>query len=239
MVESKFTLSEERVKRFKKNVREEYDHTSIIKQAVPWRAAEPSEAGQFVQIGMRFPAGPEIFNDSYSTGPTFYSPEIVGVGRSIALGEEKYLVKTLENSILNRFVEQDLSLDAISRAISKVGPSFVPKTVFIPLDFFSILEMGKVSGVRTWYKGPDCFLIIGSRKLRAFWSNKYVPYDSLILVGQRLGKWIVKPDPVDRHWVTIDVEPSDEKVDITAKTVACYSILDPQAGLILKVPPSK
>jgi len=239
MVEPKLTLTESRVKKFRENVREEYDYTSVIKQAVSWRQATPLDKVPFAQIGMRFFAEPDIFIDSYSAGTTYISPEIFGVGRSIALGEEKYLVETLEKGIKNRRDKQSLSFETISQAIREAGPSFAPSTVFIPLDFYLVLHASKEAKVCILYEDHDCFLFIGSTKVRVFWSNKYVPFDSLIFVDQRLGEWIVKPDPVDKHWVTVDIRPANEKVDVIVKTVARYSILDPEAGLILKVPSPK
>ena len=197
------------------------------------------EAGQFIQIGMRFYAKPEIFDDSYSAGTTYISPEIFGVGRSIALGEEKYLIETLDKGIKNRRDKQILSFDAISQAIRDMGPSFEPDKVFIPLDFYLMLHTGKEAKVHISYENHDCFLVIESTKLRVFWSNKYVPFDSLIFVDQRLGEWIVKLAPENKHWVSVDVKPANEKAEVTVKTVACYSILNPEAGLILRVPPPK
>jgi len=236
---SKLTLTEWRVKKFISNVREEYDQDSIIKEAVSWRHATLLDEGPFVQIGMRFLLEPAIFIDSYSPKPVYYSPELMGAGRAIAFGEEKYLVETFQKNIQNIFEKQSFSFEAISRAMGEVGSDFEPNAVFIPLDFFVMLHTSEEAKGHISYEKRDCYLLLGPRKLRLFWSSNYVPFDSLIFVSKRLGEWIVKPDPVSKHWVTIDIEPADEKVDVAMKTVAYYAILDPKAGLILKVPPPK
>jgi len=237
MVELKCILSKRRIEKFKENVRREYDQDSIIKAAFSWRYATPSDTIPLVQIGARFLAEPNIFIDSYSAGGVYTVPEMVNLGRSIALGEQKYLIEMLQRGIQKVSEQQSFTFEVISRAVEDVGPGFKPNAAFIPLDFFVPLHTSKEAEGRILYEGHDCFLHLGSFKLRVFWSSNYVPFGSLIFVDKELGEWIVKLDPKDKHWVTINIESANEKVEVEAKTVARYLILEPKAGLILKVPP--
>jgi hypothetical protein len=71
------------------------------------------------------------------------------------------------------------------------------------------------------------------------WSNKYAPFKKVILVAKGLGQWIVRTDPETGQTLMFDLEPLPEqgKIDVTIKTVACYSLLNPSEGLLLNVPP--
>jgi len=233
------SLREERVQKFFRNVRDEYDEESIIKKGwiVKSREATPSDVFSFVQIGVRYLVDRAIFRD-----PSYY-PAVLGAGSTIAIAEEKYLVKTLLNRILRKRVKKEsLSFKIILEALEEAGPDFHPSAVFVPLAFHNDLHLNRVPGVKLYYdqqaraaRGP--LLIFGSaERPRVFWSNKYVPFQSLIFVDQNIGEWVVKT--VDRHWLVFDIRPAKDrsKVDVTIKTVACFVVSNPSAGVLLDVP---
>jgi hypothetical protein len=229
-------LTQRRVEAFRRDVRQEYDRYSIIQKIFRPREASEDEKEKFVQIGMRFFTGPEIFIDSYSRGENTFAPTIVGVGQSIATGEEKYLVRLLQTKISNEDVAETLSFDNVARSLRKHGVES-PASVFVPLEFYSVLHLGKYAPMRVAYKNYDPFLVLGSMSLPMYWSNQYVPFDRFIFVGRDLGEWIVKPDPETGHNVIIEVNPpKGGKVDVTVKTIACFSDRNRAAGLLLKAP---
>ena len=229
-------LTQRRVEAFKRDVRQEYDRYSIIRKIFRPRKASENEKPMFVQIGVRFFTGPEVFIDSYSMGENTFASTIVGVGHSIATGEEKYLVRLLQTKISNEDAAETLSFESISKSLRKYGVES-PASVFVPLEFYSVLHLGKYAPLRVAYRNYDPFLVVGSMRLPMYWSNQYVPFDRFIFVGSDLGEWIVKPDQETGHSVIIEVNPpKGGKIDVTVKTIACFSDRNPTAGLLLKAP---
>src|SRR5207245_3550732 len=186
-------LTQRRVEAFKRDVRQEYNRYSIIRKIFRPREARDNEKLRFVQIGMRFFAGPEIFIDSYSTGENTFASTIIGVGQSIATGEEKYLVRLLQTKISNEDVAETLSFETVSKSLRKHGLES-PTSVFVPLEFYSVLHLGKYAPLRVAYKNYDPFLVLGSTSIPMYWSNQYVPFDRFIFIGSDLGEWVVKPE---------------------------------------------
>jgi hypothetical protein len=233
-------LDKQRVDAFIKNVRAEYDNESIIKKGlvVKSRESRSSDPFSFIQVGVRYLADSAIFHDSS------YYPGMLGSGRSIAIGEERYLVEKLLNSRDSKHItEASLSATAISKAFRDMGPNFHPKAVFVPLAFHFDLHVGKLPGVALRYDRSvqgrailDCGL---GEAPRVFWSNKYVPFHGLIFVDETIGEWIVKT--TDKHWLMVDIRPTKEetKVDVTVKTIAYFDISNPTAELVLDVPTPK
>ena len=232
----KLKLTESRVQRFTQNVRDEYERATIIREVIRWRERRPSDPFEFVQIGMRFRVGPETFVERYSAGSHYYSSEIFGLGRNIAIGEEKYLVKMLQKTIRNRRRTSLFSLSQVSHEIDSVN-GLAPECVFIPIDFFTDLHSGDPANWNILHDGSKNYLLLGGRKLRVFWSNIYVPFKKWIFVDPELSEWIIALDETTRHWVTVEVEPKNERsVSVLVKTMACYHTIDPSAGLVLDVP---
>lgn len=235
-------LPKPRVDLFTRNVREEYDKGSIVRQdwVVRSRLATPSDKFPFVQIGVRYLADRAIFED-----PSYY-PGMLGAGRSIAIGEEQYLVKTLLKQVTTKVKSDDFGQMAILEACRRAGPDFHPSAVFVPLAFHYALHIGKIPGIRLVFHDPihdsrGTFLECSGLddRPRVFWSNKYVPFHEVIFVDRNLGEWVVKS--ADTHWIVVEMKPAKEKtkVDVTVKTIAYLNVLDPRAGLLLDVPPPR
>jgi len=217
----------------------EYDRASIVKEAVPWRRSPIAEGGKFVQIGLRILVGPELFIDSYSTrGEGSYSPEIVGVGHSLGIGEEKYLIDRLRQNVKREIDAKSLTVETLSEAIATFPPSS-QVTAFVPIDFYSTLHLALDKRMRIEYSNYRPTLIVGPRKMRVFWSNNYVPFKEVILVSREFGEWVVKPDKDTGDLLTFELRPVQNKpnfTDVTVKTIAVYSILAQKEGLVVRLP---
>lgn len=194
MSRTQLVPSKKRAQAFISSIKAEYDSESIIKDVMDTRSATPNDTLPFVQVGAVYRIGPEILVDSYSQTGTYTSPRIIGIGRNIAIGEEKYLIDTLSNKISNKFIEKSFSPQTITDALMKMDSNFHPNSVFIPLDFYLTLHASTASNFRIVYpQGPKSFLVLGPRRLRVFWSNKYNPFKNLIFIDRQIGQWIVKP----------------------------------------------
>jgi len=240
MLEHKADPQVARLEKIIRNIRAEYDEESIIRKdwIINSRKAQSLDDFRFVQIGFAFLIESAILKD------TSYYPGILGIGRSIAIGEERYLVDMLLRNISRKERRTSLCSQVISQTLGTVNSSASPSAVFIPLAFHNALHMNAFPGVSVSYKrdvrasrGRLCY---GSIREEAapliFWSSKYISFPGLIFVYREFGEWIVKMS--NGQWLSVDVAPADElkKLRVSVKTIACLHVLNPEAGLLLDVP---
>jgi hypothetical protein len=121
---------ETRLVQFKSNVRAEYDRYSIVKKIVDWREAKDDKGLTFVQIGNRFHIPAEVLIP-LGRGEPDVAPNIIGLGESIALGEENYLVKQLVSNISNMENGEELSMTSLVHTLSSLGMNRI-RSVLIP-----------------------------------------------------------------------------------------------------------
>lgn len=226
MISAELVPNAERVQRFADQVRREYEGASIIPEGIPERPPAPEDKGDFVRIGLRFLAAPEIFVDSPSSD-TYY-PGILGIGRSIAIGEEKYLIRTAEKSFkaqrLRTKAEMFDHLERIRKSKLTVA--------FMPIAYFTDFHLSPDSRSRISYKNGIRYLKFGVHEVKVFWSNRYVELDRFLFLAEGSAEWIAKPDPKNGQKVRVNVafDRRSGKFDVTAETVARLNILDRKLG---------
>lgn len=225
-----FAPSPDRVKKFTEGVVREYEQHSIVKRCINWRIASPDEEGEFVRIGLRFAAKPETFVDELSLGGTVYHPEIFGIGRSIAIAEEKYILAQAEKSFETQEVETRANMVDHLRG----SFPFTPAVAFIPIAYYMELHKSVDPQFRIQYlDGPQGYLKIGDSKARVYWSNRYVEFDKFFFLASGSAEWIVKPDHETGSWVRVKVQTGKPgEFDVTAETVALFKPLDLERGII-------
>lgn len=232
-----FVANPERLDQFKRAVRKDYDDTSIIREIADYRKAAPDELGNFVRIGLRFYAKPDIFIEEYAKPDTYVLPEILGLGRSIAIGEQKYFMSEIEKSFTTKKVDDMIEM---ARCLEGV-PDLDLTAAFVPIAYFMDLHFPENPICRVSYEDAR-YLIIGDKKARVFWSNNYVEFNKFYFIGKRSVQWIVKPDSTG-HWVRVTVNPDvqSQKFDVTTETVARLEVVDKRFGLalLLSKPPRK
>ena len=229
---------DDQVGKFIHNVRAEYEADSIIwnRFVVESRAATSSDMFKFVQIGSRFSLDVEVFTSSS------HYPGLIGAGHSVALGEEAYLVEMLNRQVSRRVEKNNLSSQSIVEALCEMGPNFHPNAVLVPIAFHNPLHLEEIPGLKLVYdpherrhRGPILKIDKSFETPEVFWSNKYVPFDSLMFVDKSIGEWVVKTQ--DGHYLTVDVPPAGRigKVGVVIKTIPYFNIATPERGLILKI----
>src|SRR2546430_253642 len=225
-----------RVLEFKRNVRAEYGRYSVVKKIMNWRQSIDDEGLRFVQIGSRFHVPVEVLVTP-RVGDPDVAANIIGIGQSIAIGEERYLVRQLQEFIARRDRVEHLSFDSVIGSLSR-GNLRELKSVLIPLTFYSAIHLGKFDKLHVDYEDYNPFLVLGPIKIPIYWSSNSVPFDELIFIEDTLGKWVIKPDPIDGESLTIEVQGvRSQKVDVVVKTVSSFSRDNSKAGLILSAPP--
>ena len=229
---------DEQVRKFIHNVRAEYEEDSIIwnRFVVESRAATRLDRFEFVQIGSRFSFDLEVFTSSS------HYPGLIGAGHSVALGEEAYLVEMLDRQISRRIEKNNLSSQTIVEALREMGPNFHPNAVLVPIAFHNPLHLEEIPGLKLVYdphelrhRGPILKIDKSLETPEVYWSNKYVPFDSLMFIDKSIGEWVVKTQ--NGHYLTVEVLRAGkaDKVGVVIKTVPYLNIVTPERGLILKI----
>ncbi len=161
------------------------------------------------------------------------------IADSIALGEVKYLVDTIYNhlNIKLEYMKQltyNSFIDIIRTEFKESNPSLI----LAPLSFFKEMHL-------EWQTKE---IIFGSRrgkytinlphymyKPALVWSNKYVPFDSFVIVSKKFGKWIAQPNGKDR--VRLDLRRETGKLLLHIYSTFNFSIQDPEEILRIDVEP--
>jgi len=223
---------------FSNEVRREYDQMSIVGKAFEPHDVKVEEKDDFVRIGRRFHAGPETFVEEYSRrGEKSYSSTILGLGRVIAIGEEKYFISKISNAFRTvTAATKDEMLDFIESQAYRFS------AVFMPIDYYTEFHSFPPQRGSIWYGQSERLLMTNKYGIRPFFSSKYVEFDKFFFITPESVEWLVKPDPRTGHRVRVSVVPNDEvrKFDVTCETVASLKIRDREAGVAfkLKEPPT-
>jgi hypothetical protein len=234
VVSEKEPISVERWNRLVTSARREHAGTSRKTMAVPHRPAQHSDILKFKEFRQRLLVGPEILIDAYSAGGTYTPPEIIGIGRNIAIQEEGYLVRKLADAIANKTRISRLSGREMEDAILHCRIN--PNIVFAPIEYYTPLHIDPHLGMQIRYDRGRERLAIGKMTMPIFWSNTYVPFNEFMFMESGLGVWVFKPDN-ESNWLWMEVSPERKngKFEVTASTLADFVVNDKNKGLIVAV----
>jgi hypothetical protein len=229
-------LSVTRWERFVVSTRREYEGETVrIRRVIGSRVAGESDVLEFRQFVQHFLVGPEVLVDAYSEGDTYTSPEIIGLGRNIAIAEEKHIVECLLKGIANRTTVDTVTADTLVEVVRKFD--LQPDAVFVPIDFVTPIMMLQLKGIRFTRKESEDLLSIGDiAPLPVIWSHQYVQFKEVIFLEKALGEWLFKPDEnANQLWVNVASERKEGKFEVTVKSIAGYNIKNPRKGLVVDV----
>jgi hypothetical protein len=223
-------LSSIRIARFCVALRREYDAASIVKEFLPIRLAQEGEGGRFERIGQRFHSDGKPFVAASRSGGTPYAPEILGVGHSIAIGEDRYIIKQLQKQFNLHMVQTRDEMLTFLTQDRGLGLEFT--AAFVPLKYYQNLHDPRNPSLNVFYVGRKPHLRIREQTVRVFWSNKYNPFESFFFVTKSSMEWRLKKDPDSGHAVRISVELEKKsgKVIVSAQTIAFLNILHAERG---------
>jgi hypothetical protein len=195
------------------------------------RTASANEEGKFVRIGRRFLSDGKPFVDEFSTGEEYFSPEILGLGRSIAIGEEDYLIKQLQKL----FAPSDCA--SKTEMIEKLNAHETPLAVaFIPLEYMNDFYSLRIPGARMEFEPGRTYLNVGSNKMRIYWSHKYVKFTHFLFLAHDAIEWVVKSDPETEAWLRVDIKPSGSKqFEVNVETIVLCNLLNQTHGLAISL----
>jgi len=234
VVSEREPISVERWNKLVTAARREHAGTSRKTIAIPHRPAQPSDVLTFKEFRQRFLVGPEILIDAYSAGGTYTSPEIIGIGRNIAIQEEGYLIQKLADAIANRTSISRLSGHEMEDAIRH--SQIKPNIVFAPIEYYTPLHMAPRLGMGITYDKGGERLVIGKMTIPIFWSNTYVPFNEFMFLESGLGEWVFKPDN-ESNWLRMELSPERKsgKFEVTTWALAEFLVKDKDKGLIVTI----
>ena len=231
-------LDSEMVDRCREGIIQTYMRDRIVPEFLNVRTykKEKDEDLKFRWIGLRY-----LIDRSWFTSPTMM-PEFSDMGRSIALGEENYLIKQMIEFGETKQVER-IDFEALRLAISEFKKEgYCPTSIFIPIEYFVQLHDWPGSYESTGFRavhyaeGQAYFVIDSETKLRIFWSSKYVKLEHFVVIDRKFGEWVVKPDE-SGDLLTVKIEESKEKkdrVEVLVQTFFNFRVIEPRAVRILK-----
>src|SRR2546425_8724067 len=120
---------------FSRTLKEEYSKYSVVGSGIEWHEVPLDTKGEFQRIGRRFYAEREIFLDNPA-----YSSVFVGLGNSIAIGEEKYLIHVLHEHIKPSTVK---NFEHMFSFLKSQPYHFI--AAFMPIDYY--IDYGSPRGL--------------------------------------------------------------------------------------------
>ncbi|RJS84991.1 MFS transporter [Methanophagales archaeon] len=236
-IETILPLDLEKVAKCREDIFKSYKESSEIPEVVQVKefGEERDKELEFIQIYK----SPLIRKDCLIK-PSFVdcSTRWFELGRSVAVGEINYLIKRiLEDERIERVGLRARGHEKIFNEIKSVAGSlkeqnYKPSVVFIPLEIFTEFVKKRLA------KRSEHLRIDEDTELKVINSSKLTPFEDIIILDKTAGIWTFEPDEEAEGRLVIEIKEYDadkSKVDLLAKTVVNFRIVDPNAIKILKI----
>jgi hypothetical protein len=229
--------SAEEYERLRQLLLNRYYEKSVIEEALETRDYRPNidDSKEFRKIGTSDQFETNVFADSTHYLDLFFDQ----VADNIILGEKKYLVDNMlkhaaTSEYMEHFTYDDL-LDVIETKFEVAEPSivFMPLTLYSKIHLQWARKLGK-SVLQVDEGRYRLILPFHTRNPQLVWSNKYMPFDDIVIASKKYGEWIAKPKVKDRVRVT----RSDERT-IHAYSVFHFQLRNSQQLLKIEVNPAE
>jgi hypothetical protein len=214
-----------------------YEAASLVTQTTRIVNESNIAAIGFQSIGLRHLIKLTEFN-----APDYYwGPYFSDVGRSVASGERRYLQEQIQGEIKpesQSISRSNPNFSILVKCIeSLIENDFTPDTLLAPIEVF--VDFVNTSMLQIdWNSGRPEQLVLKDIRLKVFWSHKYAPLDSFIILSSEAGLWHVIPDQDTGRLITIALGESEERagyVEYWAEVLAKYQIIKHQAFAIIKL----
>lgn len=148
-------------------------------------------------------------------------------GRNMALGETKSIrdliseSKEVERNEYDK-IDAGFILDQLTKSLEN---GMEPSILFIPISYYGLIVS------ELWKKHLDRWsahsIEVMGKKIRLKWSNKYMPFNEIMIVDPGYGKLYLKSPLNDR--LKVEIKPSDRfgKMGLFIRVIHKFEILDP------------
>jgi len=230
-------LDPNRVRECKEAIWNSYEAASLVPQVTHIVKERDMEVTGFQSIGLRHLIKLAEFNASdYYWGPYFSD-----VGRAIASGEQRYLQERIQKEV--EPFPQTVSRSSpdfsfiVKRIESLIESDICPDTLLAPIELF--VDFTKTLWPQLdWNSGRPEQLVLGSTRLKVFWSHIYAPLNSFLIFNSKAGVWRCVPDQDTGRLITVALGQSGEhpdSVEYWVEALVKYEIVKPQAFFIINL----
>ena len=110
-----------------------------------------------------------------------------------------------------------------------------PLVMFLPINYYTRFHIDWAQKYSREFRisYPQGATILGHR-IKVFWSNKYMPFNSFVFIDKAFGQWVSKPSFNNRLQITISDSDQPDKLDFLAFTTLKFSIIDTTRITILE-----
>jgi hypothetical protein len=220
------------------SIRRGYESTTKIKTICAWRRHDALKDShlRFVHCHVYIAFPGSVLRDPSS------HPDFSEIGRSIATGEENYLItRILEESETRPKLEVSYEslCDEIDSFRKEVGQ---PSALFLPLGLYSEvhrwIDVKRRRSCLMYVDGQVRLVLRDNTEIAIYWLRKDVPDDHVIIYRRRShGEWVFKPGKLT-DTLTFELRRNRKnkaKVNLLAETVASYNITNPRSAWKLPV----
>jgi len=191
---------------FKFRTRKEYKQSSHIDQYCIIEEVNETD-GNFLKIGDRPQIEREIFDPRSN-----WAREIIGLGHTVAFGEEKYFVKNIINNIeAEEINESSLRQEDIVNQLGNLGERPLENSIILGSVDSVYKKMMQKNHWIQWDNELDCFCLqVGINKIPVHSVSEDFIGNNLILLNKNSVKWRYK---IDNDGERLHIEIYDSKVE--------------------------
>jgi len=210
-----------------------YSRSSIIDYVcIPVKVVPTERYGKFTQFANRL-----LIERQHVTDSSHYL--ILGeIGTSVARDEERHIIDTL-SKLSPQNIVKEISYAEITKGVDIIkSKGFTPNHIFIPIDYFQDVFKWNKDKIKPSHTGSvfDSLVIQNNATLKVTYSNKYVPFDNVIITSKEANKWEYRPvdDTINRLTVKFDWSYNDpENTLLDVKTIFNLVVKPTEANLVI------
>lgn len=155
--------------------------------------------------------------------------------RNLVISEEKVLLERIfrATEIPKLEISENIIEDFILQ-FREFSKNQKVDTLLIPIDFYVGMHtdwLTKTPDIKMDFTSGE--LTICETKPHIFWSNKYTPFDDLVLINKHFAKWTSKPNFENRLEVKISKSDKEDQLNLIYLTKFKLELIDPTKALIL------
>jgi hypothetical protein len=219
-------LNPEKVAKCREDIFKSYKESSEISEVVQVKEFDEERDNEleFIPIYKKRPLIPKycLIKPSFVDCSTLW----FDFGRVVAVGEINYLLKRIfEAERIERVRIREVTAEEIFNEIKS------PSVIFMPLEILT--EFVKKRLAKFGYLKID-----EDTELKVINSSNHTPFGDIIILDKTAGIWTFEPDEEAEERLIVEIKEYDadkSKVDLLAKTVVNFRIVDPKAIKILKI----
>lgn len=230
----------EELAEFVNQVKTAYSSSSVLDNVCTLTPVPTTERyGQFLQFAKNL-----LIERQHITDPSHYLI-LDEIGTSVARNEIKEIVDNLSRQSPDGYHNGEVSYQNIVDAVISLRErNYRPNHIFLPIEFFhNVFEWNR--GVPRSYGGNagSAFdsLLITNETLKVTYSNKYIPFDNIVITSREAMNWEYRPASDNNERLTVEFNWNNNNPTHTTLLVKEIFNFDPNVdgNLVIKRRPEQ